>query len=363
MGSNIRKAQKKKRQQHGQANAAGKKVISDPSEVVNTRTPKTARGRRMLKKRQPQAVEPAKTALIIKGHKASQDITNLLHDLHNMKKPLAKSYSRKHSADQCMEAFDKPDYLINLCNNQDSTLFALGSTTKKRPARLLIGRLFDEQLLDMQEFKVSNYKKATDFPKDMTPMVLGAKPMIIFQGSTWEESEEMKGARSLLLDFFRGATPEKVALAHLSQLMVFSVMEGGNGSQTANERLITCRSYKVMFDGAKEIKKTDEERKEKRDAVNILQTKVPNVSLRELGPRFDLKLDRTKQYDKEVMKAALKQPKGVKKKNVKTTKMGQSIGKVHLGKQDLDKIYSVHGEVGGKAKKDEVEKGGDKAEE
>ncbi|CAL1131385.1 unnamed protein product [Cladocopium goreaui] len=38
-----------------------------------------------------------------------------------------------------------------LCKKFDHALFAFGSTSKKRPSRLILGRLFDGALLDMQE--------------------------------------------------------------------------------------------------------------------------------------------------------------------------------------------------------------------
>ena len=54
------------------------------------------------------------------------------------------------------EDVSKIEFFSQKC---DASLFAFGSHNKKRPDNLVIGRMFDHQLLDMVEFGVSNYSK------------------------------------------------------------------------------------------------------------------------------------------------------------------------------------------------------------
>ncbi|CAE7566604.1 RPF2 [Symbiodinium sp. CCMP2456] len=61
---------------------------------------------------------------------------------------------RKHEE----HPFEDSHKLEQLCKKFDHSLFAFGSSSKKRPARLILGRLFDGHLLDMQEFGVEDYK-------------------------------------------------------------------------------------------------------------------------------------------------------------------------------------------------------------
>lgn len=48
-----------------------------------------------------------------------------------------------------------------LARKADAPLFALGSHSKKRPHNLVLGRMFDFQVLDMLEFGVRRARRAT----------------------------------------------------------------------------------------------------------------------------------------------------------------------------------------------------------
>lgn len=58
------------------------------------RRAKTRRGKRFLENRQPKVIENDKTAIIVKGGKTSQTVTDALADLYALKKPLAMRMKR-----------------------------------------------------------------------------------------------------------------------------------------------------------------------------------------------------------------------------------------------------------------------------
>ncbi len=68
-----------------------------------------------------------------------------------------------------LKPFETQSKLEDLCNRKNAALFVFGynsqilikvsSNTKKRPNSLCFGRIFDEHLLDMLEFEITNYKK------------------------------------------------------------------------------------------------------------------------------------------------------------------------------------------------------------
>lgn len=76
--------------------------------------------------------------------------------------------------------------------------------------------------------------------------------------------------------------------------------------------------------------------------------KTPRAELTPMGPHFDLMLRRNREADEEVMKAALKRPKiakkevesglGKKRKNFEVDEMGDLRGRVHVGKQNLERL-------------------------
>lgn len=76
--------------------------------------------------------------------------------------------------------------------------------------------------------------------------------------------------------------------------------------------------------------------------------RAPRFELTEMGPALDFRIRRVQDADPGQMKAALKRPKlakkdvesglGKKRKNVETDDMGDKVGKLHVGKQDLSKL-------------------------
>ena len=56
--------------------------------MVRVQKIKTKRGKRILDDRAPKTVENDKTALLIKGGKTSEVISDVLKDLYLLKKPL-----------------------------------------------------------------------------------------------------------------------------------------------------------------------------------------------------------------------------------------------------------------------------------
>lgn len=79
-------------------------------------------------------------------------------------------------------------------------------------------------------------------------------------------------------------------------------------------------------------------------------TKAPRIELVPMGPSLDLRLRRHQPADEAMWKAAMKQPKlkkqdiekglGKRKKNVEVDEMGDLRGRIHVGKQDLNKLQT-----------------------
>lgn len=298
------------------------------TEVLGKRAPKTARGRRILKKREPQIVENDKTALVMRGNKCSAEAMTLLRELFLIRSPLSVMFSRPHPE----HPFEDHAYVEKICNQNDHGLFVFGSTSKKRPFRLIFGRLFDGHLLDMQEFDVKDYKSMKHYRNHRTASALGAKPLIVFQGSAFDSDEGMKRCKSLLMDYFNGSQPERVMLQGLEDVVVCSAMDSSSGSSREGAAQPGAAAPSIVV---------------RRYHINMSKSgsKLPRVELEESGPRFTLVMDRSREPDKERWKQAIKVPKGAKpgkEKNVKKDYMGKRSGKIHLGKQDFHQIHTVH---------------------
>lgn len=95
------------------------------------------------------------------------------------------------------------------CINFLSCLFALywqfGSHSKKRPDNLVIGRFYDHHVYDLVEVGVENFRSLQSFSYDkkIVPK-LGSKPLIAFIGEGFENVDELKHLKEVLLDLLRG---------------------------------------------------------------------------------------------------------------------------------------------------------------
>ncbi|PFH38564.1 brix domain-containing protein [Besnoitia besnoiti] len=350
------------------------------------RVAKTRKGRRILKARGPQLHEPTKRLLLMKGNKASMSIQNILSDLRDLKKPDAVYlHSRNQKDFHPFEDISSGQYL---CEKNECGTFCLGSSSKKRPNRLVFGRMFANELLDMYEFQVVHYMSASSFAGVEKPR-LGSRPLVLVQGAAFESTEVLKGLRNLMADIFRGTASHsgggptsasaKLFLKGVDRVVAITALEtdgaesrlsqkrhleaggstqtiegaanaavaatllsaegaaqAGSDSPAAGKPLICLRQYRVVMH---------------RGDVG---SKTPRIELVEVGPQIDMMLDRHRTADPSRWKRAIrtrepkkqeedaatapKAEKSKKRKNVRTTATGDVVGRVFVEKPDWKAI-------------------------
>ncbi len=205
-----------------------------------------ARVSRYLKKHvESQLVEGAKSALLLKGIRCSDNMSSVLKDLRSMKAPDAKLLSKNNN----IVPFDDEGQqsLEFLTTKNDCSLFAVASHNKKRPNNLCIGRTFDRRILDLAELGVMRYKSLADY-KGNPKKRLGSKPMMLFVGDRWHLSPEYKRLQNLLIDFHRGDPVQKLILSGLDHIMVFTIADDPNAGEDAkpliHQRVYYCKLKK-----------------------------------------------------------------------------------------------------------------------
>ncbi|KAI9595463.1 Brix domain-containing protein [Syncephalis fuscata] len=245
--------------------------------------PKNARSKRALVKREPKVIENAKTALFIRSATTSQIVNTALSDLYLLKKPQAIHFTKKND----IRPFEDETPLEFLSQKNDTSLFAVGSHSKKRPHNLVLGRMFDHHLLDMIEIGLDRFVSMSDFKTKKCAS--GMKPCLIFNGDLFEQQEEYMKLKNLLLDFFQGEKADAVNLEGLEHVIV--VTAGPMPSPTTMGRIF-LRVYTVQ------LRKSG--------------TKLPRVELEEMGPSMDFTIRRTQFAPDELMKQALRVPAEIK---------------------------------------------------
>lgn len=247
----------------------------------------------------------------------------------------------------------------------------IGSDSKKRPDNLTFVRIFDHQVLDLVEVGIMGAMSLKELrgPKASPGLV----PLLHFAGSLWDHHDQFKLFKSVLLDFFHGDQIKSIDLVHGLQYVIsisagqldqegvsHSILNSIN-SKDSNQ-LTTSNITQSSRPKPISIVDGDQDRKDGEEDLPLIHFRThlvqllksgqrePRVELLPHGPSFDFKLRRTRIASDEMMNLALKRPfvkkpmdknKKVKgNKNVDINEMGDKVGKIHLGKQPLDKLQS-----------------------
>ncbi|KAI9869022.1 MAG: rRNA-binding ribosome biosynthesis protein rpf2 [Trichoglossum hirsutum] len=282
--------------------------------------PRNARSKRALEKKEPKLIENPKTCLFLRGTTASEIVQYAITDLHSLKKPNSVKFTKKNA----IHPFEDATSLEFFSQKNDASLMVFGSHSKKRPHNLTLIRMFDHHVLDMIELFLdpTSFRTLTQFKNNKC--AVGQKPLLLFAGSVFDENTTSRGPYALLksffVDFFGGGPDSYVDVEGLRYMVSIAVGEP-----------------------------SDEEPQPKAHfRVYLIQTrrsgqKLPRVEIEEMGPRMDFRIGRVKEAEESVMKEALKKPRQLEpktKKNVETDIVGDKLGRIHVGKQDLGKLQT-----------------------
>lgn len=272
---------------------------------------KNARSKRALEYRAPQIHEHVKKVVCLKGPSSSKTVNQVLKDVCMLKKPDAIAFTKRNMT----RPFEDISTMEFLCKQNDTSLFLYGSHSKKRPHNIIIGRMFDFGLLNMIEFGVNmkTFKSMKSLSNSRPGIVRpGGKPMFVFLGD-FDANPEMQTAKNVLLDFFRGEVMDIINLAALDHVIICTAQ---------GKDKIFFRHYCVRF------KKSG--------------GKIPRVQLEPYGPNMDLTIRRSKsapivtQY--KALKVPATKPPTYKRKNIEKGAMGTRTGRIHLDRQELNKL-------------------------
>ncbi|KAE9408373.1 Brix-domain-containing protein [Gymnopus androsaceus JB14] len=277
--------------------------------------PKNARSKRAMDAREPKEVEDARIAIFVKGTKTGEVLNGAMKDLMALKRPDAIAFSKKndiHPLDpqNTSSGSSSISSLEFWASKNDASMFIIGQTSKKRPNDLTFVRMFDGKVLDIIETGVENYvsMESIQSPKS-TP---GHKPLMHFASELFDTHPRFIQLKSMLMSLFNGEAVESIYLKGLEHVIIHI--------RTYTTRLLSSGS------------------------------RIPRVELTSMGPSMDLVLRRHTNPDPELLKQAMKRPKlqktdvekglGKKKKNMEVDEMGDLRGRVHVGKQDLNKLQT-----------------------
>ncbi|EXJ87091.1 valyl-tRNA synthetase [Capronia epimyces CBS 606.96] len=293
--------------------------------------PRNARTARIVKAREPQQVESRKRVLLFHGTKCPQPVASVLKTVHTLTKPDSVLLHKKN---ENIYPFEDTASIEFLAQKNECGVVVFGTHSKKRPNNITIVRIYDGKVLDMVELLLL-------VPADQPPtepkmeVGVGMKPLILFSGSQWDDPSSSAQAtlyqtlKSTLLDLFQGEEVPSIDVVGLQYVLMIasgeSTSSSGDLNNPADKPVLHLRWYKIR-------------------TVRSNNAKIPRVELDPMGPSFDFRVSRHREADSAVMADALKhgrRPNEARtKKNIETDLVGDKIGRVHLGKQDLSTLQT-----------------------
>ena len=297
--------------------------------------PRNARTARIVKAREPQILEERKRTLLLHGSKCPLPVHTVLKTIHSLTKPHSTLLNKKN---ETIYPFEDASSLEFLAGKNDSGLVVFGSSSKKRPNSITMCRIYNGKTLDMVEMLLLPQPESPQTSQQQKPFQIGVemKPLILFAGSSWADTSNSPSAsiystlKSLLLDVFCGEEITNIDVAGLQYILLVAAPEqpqttrNPGGAQADPKPVIQLRWYKIL--------------------TRKSGTKLPRVELQPEGPAFDFRVSRFKEADAAEMKDALRRgrdPNAARtKKNVETDFVGDKLGRVHLGKQDLKELQT-----------------------
>ncbi|KAE8229035.1 hypothetical protein CF326_g6010 [Tilletia indica] len=365
--------------------------------LIRTKKPKNARSKRALENREPKERENPKTAIFVRASRTSDTVNTALRELGALKKPEAIAFNKKNS----ILPFEDDASLCFFSQKNDASLLVIGSSQKKRKDNLIWVRMFDYQVLDILEMGIKQCIPMNDpLFKGVTKPGLGLRPLFHFSGpqftaeypdsyasgNSFDDNPHApyQHLKSLLLDFYRGqelppgplpgqgqialtglqhvisvtaepfdgtsaSTTNTAAAAAtqdqtLANLYAAAAANGGNPLGEASAGTSYQANIQPVHGGTVHFRVYTV-------ALLASGTRLPKVQLNECGPRFVFDLRRRKPALPDLLRASLKRPKnalerntqgkqGTKRKNLDTDDMGDLVGQIHVGKQDLSKLQT-----------------------
>ncbi|KAK0530904.1 rRNA-binding ribosome biosynthesis protein rpf2 [Tilletia horrida] len=361
--------------------------------LIRTKKPKNARSKRALEHREPKERENPKTAIFVRGSRTSDTVNTAMRELGALKKPEAIAFNKKNS----VLPFEDDASLCFFSQKNDASLLVVGSSQKKRKDNLIWVRMFDYQVLDILEMGIVSCVPMHDpLFKGVAKPGLGLRPLFHFSGpqftseypdsyasgNTFDDNPHApyQHLKSLLLDFYRGQElppgplpgQGQVALTGLQYVISVTAepFDGPSPSSAASSSKQESDTLANLYAATASAATDGTAGAGASYSLNVQSphggivhfrvytvsllasgTRLPKVQLSECGPRFVFDLRRRKPALPDALRASLKRPKtaleknsqgkqGTKRKNLDTDEMGDLVGQIHVGKQDLSKLQT-----------------------
>jgi ribosome production factor 2 len=162
-----------------------------------------------------RVVKAERISLFLRGSSTSNEITQVLKDLHDIKKPASRYLPRRLDKNPSQSV----DFIETICKQNGASMFGFGSSTKRRRNNLLLGRLYNGKVLDSFEFQARSIKSSKKIGADVST---DSRPCFVFLGECWTNDNTLNEFKNYLIDCLGVRHDKHVSLQALSRVIVCS---------------------------------------------------------------------------------------------------------------------------------------------
>ncbi|VWU48387.1 nucleolar preribosomal assembly protein, putative [Hepatocystis sp. ex Piliocolobus tephrosceles] len=182
---------------------------------------KTRKGSVILKKREGEYYEESKKCLYVCSNKRTELLKQFMQDIYLIQKPLT-CYKPKVNPN-LFNILTKLNLLVDMCiHNSCSFFFCINGN--KNNSRFLIGRLYNNKILDYYLFSLLKFIPLHSF-KLAKEVMYDTKPIVLIQGSYFDQNETNKYVKNVLFDFFKHRKTDALSKESIQRLIVISAYE------------------------------------------------------------------------------------------------------------------------------------------
>ena len=152
--------------------------------------------------------------MFLRGASTSAKVEKALLDLHRIKNPNSLYLPTRVEGGQ----MQGNAFVEKTCDRTSASMFGYVSHTKKRPDRLVLGRLFSGSVLDSFEFRVID--SGPPVSSSVRLPQVGSVSAFIFLGKFWQSDRYLARLKNFLLDAFGIRNAKSIALDRLETVLV-----------------------------------------------------------------------------------------------------------------------------------------------
>ena len=291
-----------------------------------------------FQRKKPSSVKTQR-AVAKKGSVFTENSKKTLVVLADKVHTLSKAVQSALTAMQCgtairpgkrmtLHPFDDSMPLQQECFKNDCSLFTVFNQSKKRPENVIIGRLFNFNVLDMVEF---GHSVLSEDSNAFLQSMYGSKPVIVFSGDLL--SPVVQRIQNLFLDVFGGGAAEKLNASGTDRVLLIDIQADHDLEVVTKpvehmdvtvfpENAVRIVMYHVATQGA-----------------DVRTGKIGTLQA-DARVALSLTLRRAQFASQAVFKQCVHVPKPTKtsEKGVSRDALGNLKGQVHVGKQKTEDI-------------------------